>query len=145
VVANPSQLTLGNSTNLTARVTGGAGWIGYDWTATPVGCASRNASFIDCTPSETGTFVVTVVVNDSVGKSATNSTDVVVNASETSSTGSGSTLSPMGVYLFALVLGIVAAVVASVIVAVFLRRRSRRPPGPPLPVRPYVPPKQEQD
>lgn len=146
LVANPSTITLGNSSNLTALVTGGVGWFSYSWPVLPTGCSGLNQSSLNCTPSQTGLFTVTVTVTDSVGKSGSNSTTLQVNSSSSkgNSTGGSSTatgLSPYSVYLFALALGIVAAVVASLLVITFLRRRSRRPPGPLVPERPYIPPK----
>ena len=139
VVASPAFLTLGESTNLTAIVTGGVGWLNYSWVPLPIGCSARNRSGLNCTPSEAGKFTVGVKVTDSTGKFGSNSTQLVVNS--TSAAGSGNPLSPVSIYVLAGVIGVAAAVATAAVLTFFLRRR-RHPVGPLLPKRPYVPPPQ---
>lgn len=138
VTANPASLTLGNSTNLTAVVTGGAPWFHFNWTLLPVGCTGGNRSSLNCTPSEIGTFIVSVSVNDSGGRtSATNATSVVVSGKTSPASPA---LSATTLYVFAGVIGIAAAGITALVLVIFTRRRHRRPPPNAGPMNPYVPP-----
>lgn len=139
LLLNPSSIDFGASSNLTASVSGGTPWYVYNWTELPVGCSPSNRSSLNCTPTQRGTFTVTVIVNDSTGKG--------VRASKTLSVGVTPPASPLFGWnpftVFVLAGGIgVAAAVATTVVIVGLRRR--RPPGktPLVAVspHPYVPP-----
>ena len=141
-VASPSTLTLGNTTNLTALVTGGTPYFSFRWAPLPPGCSGQNFSSLDCTPDASGSFTVTVTVTDGQGQTASNSTTLVVQGA--SGSGSNGLLNPATLYLVAGIIGIVAAVATAVII-VLLGRRQRRPPRVvTLTESPYVPPPLEE-
>lgn len=141
VTASPSTLTLGEQTNLSASVTGysfGVTWSKYNWTVLPVGCDPGNQSNLNCTPSETGTFNVSVIVTDSANQSGIGAKLVTVTNPSSSSLFSAATL-----YLLSGVIGIVAAAVTAVVIVSYWRRRQRSEPVAPVPDSPYVPPERE--
>lgn len=137
---NPASLVLGNMSQFTGTVAQGTPWYHYDWTTLPPGCTSQNTSVLNCTPSEAGTFTITLVVTDSTGRTATNSSQLYV--STTGTTGSGGGSSPASdVYLFALAMGTLAAVATAIIFVLFMRQRRRRAPPMEFSPVPYVPPR----
>ncbi len=141
LVANPTQIVLGNQTVISGSISGGTPWFNFTWTALPTGCTSVNASSLNCTPSEAGTFTITLVVRDSLNKTGTNTTQIVVDTTGGPTAGGGSTSSP-ALFLFAGVMGTVAAVATAAVLALILRRRRRKSPPVMLPPRPYVPPQE---
>ena len=141
LVANPAEIMLGNKTVISGSVSGGTPWFNFSWTALPTGCTSVNASSLNCTPSEAGTFTITLVVRDSLNKTGTNTTQIVVDTTGGSTAGGGSTSSP-ALFLFAGVMGTVAAVATAAVLALIWRRRRRKSPPVMLPPRPYVPPQE---
>ncbi len=145
VVAGPTYLLLGNATDLLALTSGGRPWFTYSGSLLPPGCTTGNFSVLGCRPTSTGTFTASVIVTDSLGNTATNSTEVVVNQSA-SAASTGPFLSP-SLYLYADRSGVAAAVLTSGIIVWFLRRRRppSRPPPPPIPSsqRLYIPPTDE--
>lgn len=64
-----SAADVGQMLVLSAGVNGGAGTLSYQWTGLPTGCTSINAPALDCTPSASGTFFVTLRVTDAQGTS----------------------------------------------------------------------------
>lgn len=120
--ASPSNVTLGAKLVLIGDIGGGTGLFQVHYTGLPTGCASDNATVIQCTPSESGRFVIDLEVSDSVGaETSANATVVVVPASPPNGSAFAELLPPWA---------IAAAVVAAASVAVgalVLRRRSRRP------------------
>jgi DNA-binding beta-propeller fold protein YncE len=64
---SPSSLWVGNETTLRVSATDEYGWLTYSFVGLPGGCTSLNSSEFGCMPSETGEFVVTVIVTDSYG------------------------------------------------------------------------------
>jgi hypothetical protein len=74
-VADPSLISLGNSTTFTAKATGGLAPYSYAYTNLPTGCTSSNTSALLCKPTAIGTTTVTVKIADrmasSVSKTAT--------------------------------------------------------------------------
>ncbi len=73
-VAAPSSADLGETMTFAAQgLTGGTGSYSYLWTGLPVGCVSRNASTLACTPTAVGSGTVTLTVTDSNGVSADSS------------------------------------------------------------------------
>lgn len=56
-----------------------AGWVAYNYTELPPGCAPLNTSVLTCQPSRTGTFPVAVVLNDSDGTYVNETANVTVN------------------------------------------------------------------
>jgi YVTN family beta-propeller protein len=65
--AVPRVIDVGDSTNLTADVSGGVPPYSYSYTNLPSGCTSANLSTLQCIPSSAGTFLIQVFVNDSGG------------------------------------------------------------------------------
>jgi YVTN family beta-propeller protein len=62
--ATPRSITLGSSVTFAVSVIGGALPLGYSYANLPTGCTIQNVSSLTCTPSETGTWSVTVSVKD---------------------------------------------------------------------------------
>lgn len=85
----PSIVEIGSATIPTATLTvtarKGGGPSTYTYAGLPVGCITRNASTLNCTPSVSGTYAVRVYVNDSVGDSATATSTLLVVAALTTS------------------------------------------------------------
>jgi hypothetical protein len=76
--ATPSTVVLGNSTALAVVAAGGTGPYSYAYTGLPPGCSSGNAATLTCTPSQAGTYNVTVTVTASAGGSAQGSLALTV-------------------------------------------------------------------
>ena len=138
-MANPAQIVLGNETVISAVVSGGTPWFKYAWTALPTGCTSVNTSTLNCTPNEAGTFTITLVVTDSLNKTGSNTTQLVVAATSGSGAGGGSS-SSAALFLFAGAMGTVAALATATVLALIWRRRRRKAPPVMLSPAPYVPP-----
>lgn len=66
---SPGTIDLGTATSLSVVVGFGAPWASLQWQGLPAGCASSNASAISCTPTATGTYAVSLTVQDSNGVS----------------------------------------------------------------------------
>ncbi len=64
---NRGSLDLGQSTQLTASVRGGAGGMTYTWTNLPSGCSSLSQATLTCQPSTSGVAWLSVTANDSNG------------------------------------------------------------------------------
>lgn len=79
--ANPSSFIIGNQTTLDVVAAGGAPPYSYAYGGLPTGCGSLNLSQLNCTPTRTGVFSISVSVTDTLGKSANGSTTIYVNAS----------------------------------------------------------------
>lgn len=67
VTMAPAAIDLGQTTKLTAGVSGGSGGLSYAWSGLPPGCSASNLPTLSCTPSAAGSFWVTVAVTDSNG------------------------------------------------------------------------------
>ena len=78
--ASPNPDTQGATTTISATVTGGTPPYSYAYSGLPTGCTSSNASLLSCTPQTSGTFPVSLVVTDSVGKHAYANISLVVSA-----------------------------------------------------------------
>ncbi|MDE1819552.1 MAG: PKD domain-containing protein [Euryarchaeota archaeon] len=63
--ASPASLDLGQATTFVTNVNGGTGSYSYGWMALPPGCAAADTGTLVCTPTATGSFLVTVSVVDS--------------------------------------------------------------------------------
>ena len=61
-VAVPPTVDLGQSVTFTEDASGGIPPYTYEWSDLPLGCASQNSSRISCSPTENGSFYVTVLV-----------------------------------------------------------------------------------
>jgi hypothetical protein len=129
--ASPTNLTLGNSTTLVAEARGALP-LSFGYAGLPPGCASADSGVLNCTPTDTGRFVVTITVRDAEGRSATANTSFVVvpprtgpvqPANPVSSAGSGA-----GPVLLEAVLGVAFGALVSYAGVEFLltRRRTRQ-------------------
>jgi YVTN family beta-propeller protein len=105
----------------------GIGAFSYNYSGLPPGCASEDAPSITCTPTQVGTYHITVSVHDQVGDHQTHTVVVnVVPAKSSAGPGLGSFFS--GATGYALIGGIVAAVVIVGVLFVARSRRARPPP-----------------
>ncbi len=71
---NRTNFDLGESVLFWANATGGTGVFTFVYGGLPTGCASRNVTPLNCSPTALGTFGVTVTVQDTGGGHATSST-----------------------------------------------------------------------
>ena len=120
--ADPGTLVLGGTTNLSVTPAGGMGTYSYDYLVLPPGCSSADRPSILCTPNETGTFPVEVIVRDSTGHSAFGNLSVTISSPGGGGGGLGSLSS--GIPLTWVFVGVAAVAVAAI--AGFLLRPSRR-------------------
>jgi len=100
----------------------GFGAFTYNYTGLPPGCTSQNAARITCTPSQVGTYHITVSVHDQVGDHNTHTVVVNVVPAKTAPGFLGLT----GNTGYVVVGGSVAAVVIAVALFVRLSRRFKR-------------------
>ena len=71
-------VALGGSTFLWSTYAGAVGAITWTWAGLPTGCLTNNVSSMLCTPTQAGTFQVSLTATDSTGASNTVSTTFVV-------------------------------------------------------------------
>lgn len=83
LIANPSTLSLGNLTTITAEATGGVSPLAYRLTWTRGNCTEPVAAEWSCEPTATGVDVVTLDVSDAIGHTAQSSTTVIVLSAAT--------------------------------------------------------------
>ncbi|MCI4324001.1 MAG: hypothetical protein L3K03_08340 [Thermoplasmata archaeon] len=128
--AVPATITVGDYSTLTVGTHGGTSPLSYSYSGLPAGCAGSSASILNCTPSSSGTFNVTVTVTDAVGEHQTQSLVLTVNPLSGGSSpdhvnaqSSASPWLPIGIGILLL-----AAIVAA---AVLLARRRRSSPSEP--------------
>lgn len=105
----------------------------YSYSGLPPGCVSANTPELTCTPTEPGSYTVTVTVTDAAAAVSTSHTiilDVVTAPGSTHSPTQTSNTSSGNSYLGPLELGLAvgAAIGALVVVAVVVSRRRRRTP-----------------
>lgn len=85
-VASSNPDKVGSLTDLTVGTSGGTTPLTYSYVGLPGGCATVNAPSLNCTPTASGSFSVTVTVVDSLGKSATGKLNLTVTSSSTAPT-----------------------------------------------------------
>jgi YVTN family beta-propeller protein len=76
---SPNNIDLGMPVTFNTSTSGGLGSYAYAYSGLPAGCATQNTSSLSCTPNATGTFTITVYVNDSMGQSASEPISLRVN------------------------------------------------------------------
>jgi len=82
LLAHPSApLTLGRPLEVNATPSGGLRPYSYAWSGLPEGCSASDQPVLDCTPTKSGSFSVTVLVRDGLGEHQSSSVDVLVNPS----------------------------------------------------------------
>ena len=80
VLESPSApITLGQSVDLNARPSGGLGPYDFAWSGLPRGCPLADQSEIRCTPADSGSFSVSVTVQDTLGEHQSRSVTILVN------------------------------------------------------------------
>jgi DNA-binding beta-propeller fold protein YncE len=80
LTATPASIDVGQPTTLQATPSGGTPPYSYAYSSLPPGCTTANTSDLPCTPSSGGTYSPTVVVSDSGGHQASNTTVLVVTS-----------------------------------------------------------------
>ena len=120
LAADPSSISVNQSTTLTTTVSGGTPPYEYAYGGLPAGCATQSLASFSCIPTVAGSFTLTVTVTDAHGNSTQASTTLTV-AGPGSSSGSS----------WEWILVVVVVLVAVLIVFVVWRRRSRPPPPSP--------------
>jgi hypothetical protein len=70
-VLAPPPTVVGWALYLQATVTFGSGSPTYHWAGLPVGCPSVSSTYLNCTPTSSGSFSITISVEDSNGFKAT--------------------------------------------------------------------------
>jgi YVTN family beta-propeller protein len=82
VVASPSTVEVGSttaaSTTITVQAKSGEGSLTYSYIGLPPGCATRDTSSLDCTPTQSGTYTIRASVNNSDGFNVSGTTVLVV-------------------------------------------------------------------
>jgi hypothetical protein len=97
--ANPSgEISLGNATELSVQVSGGASPLSYQYSGLPPGCVSTNGSTLYCRPTSTGAYNVTATVTDAYGRSIQQSLELIVTGPGSPLTGT-SVVSPLRILL----------------------------------------------
>ncbi|MGC2035592.1 MAG: carboxypeptidase regulatory-like domain-containing protein [Thermoplasmata archaeon] len=125
--ANPSgEITLGNATELSVQVSGGAIPLSYQYSGLPSGCASTNGSTLYCRPTSAGAYNVTATVTDAYGRSDHQSLELIVTGPGSRLTGT-SVVSPLRMLLenWMILLPAVGAVLLAVGASIVWRRRTR--------------------
>ena len=133
IVATPAAPAVNTSMTLYVNVSGGAVPLRFTYTGLPAGCQSADQASLSCTPREAGNFSVNVSVQDNLGRSAQNSTTVVVSAGHSTShpppnpspTAPSPTVLGLPATLGYLVLAAIGVAVAGAVTAVLVRRRRR--------------------
>jgi YVTN family beta-propeller protein len=77
-VADPSAVPLGSGTTFHVLASGGVGPLSFRYQALPPGCATSNESSLACSPTLEGTYLVRIVVTDSVAHSVNATTTLSV-------------------------------------------------------------------
>lgn len=125
--ALPSEIQLGESTVLAVRTSGGAAPFNVSFAGLPLGCIGSNSLNLSCTPSDPGSFTITLTVHDAVQQVATAELRLIVDRPAIGGGGNG-TLGSRGFPLlpFGALIGAVALTVLVVLIVVAVRRRGRR-------------------
>lgn len=76
--ASPNPLDVGVTARIAVNVSGGVGAYSYSYTSLPPSCSSANSSLLDCTPSASGDYPVSVIVVDSKGERLSKTLDLEV-------------------------------------------------------------------
>lgn len=77
---NPNTIIIGESSTLTATVTGGTAPYTYSWVGLPISCVSSNTDTIICKPGTPNTYTITVNVTDAKGNVGSAFGTLVVNS-----------------------------------------------------------------
>jgi hypothetical protein len=119
--ASPSPVTVNSAVTFTVAAANGTTPFHYLFTGFPSGCSSANKATLTCTPSQTGTFSIEVIVRDTAGVQAT------ANLTLTVQSAAGPTF--LGLPLVEGLGILIPLIVVVALVAVLVVRRRRRPPA----------------
>ncbi len=126
--ASPSpNASVGAALTLVVEATGGTGPLTVGFQGLPPGCASSNVTSLPCTPTRSGTYVVTVTVTDRDGRAANSTLTLDLSGGPGGGGGGGLGTGPLSLDLTFELLGLV--VVVAVVALLLLRRRSTRGPA----------------
>ncbi len=123
ISVSPIPTALNGLLNVTAAISGGEAPFQYAWSGLPRGCASTNGPTVECRPTESGTFEVSVTIVDGLGAGASAVTNVTVTAAPGTSTNSIGTTELEEIFL------VIVAVAGAGIGLVARSRRRTRPPA----------------
>lgn len=138
-VDNPSTITLGQSTAISAVGSGGAKPYVFTYWANGTGCSFGSTGNNTCTPTVTGTFQLVVVLTDADGYSVHGSLTLTVNAAPATSGTSPSGF--LGLPTLDWIVVAVVAVIALVLGVLLVRRK----PSDPYPTQAWPPPEYPQN
>jgi YVTN family beta-propeller protein len=122
--SNASGTRVGQSIILTVKVANSTVPFGYSFGGLPGGCDSKNTSTLQCTPSASGSFTVTVTVKSPYGGVANGSLILTILAANVPS--GGSTPRSGGVPLFSIAVGVAIGMFAILLLLLFQQRRRDR-------------------
>ncbi len=80
--ASPPAVDINQAVSLSSTVTGGSGGFSYLWSGLPTGCTSTSVNPLNCTPTASGKFTISVQITDSNGLSSTSGTLTLVVAND---------------------------------------------------------------
>jgi hypothetical protein len=78
--ASPANVTVDENVTLTTNASGGWGYLNYNYSGLPPGCANDDSPTLLCAPTEVGGFYVGVFVSDAQGANATTTLLVLVGS-----------------------------------------------------------------
>ncbi len=133
LTATPASIAVGGTSVLATIASGGAPPYSYVYSGLPAGCATANSPSVNCVPSATGTFGVSVTVTDSSNATVTASATLTVTGPNPVPSSSG------GVPIWGWALVVVAILVVLALFFFFAARRKKKDPTP-EPVAPMAPP-----
>jgi hypothetical protein len=119
--AAPSPVTVNTAVTFTVTVANGTSPFHYQFVGFPAGCSSADKASLACTPSQTGSFSIQVIVRDSAGAQTT------ANLSLSVQSASGPTF--LGLPLVEGLAILIPLILVVAIVAFLVVRRRRRPPA----------------
>jgi hypothetical protein len=120
----PQSVQEGHPLTISVAIAGGSGDEAYSWSGLPAGCSGTGAT-ISCTPTEAGSFQVSVGANDSNGYGALSPVSTLV---VTPSPGAPTFIGLPATEGYAVLGGVFAAVLLTVAIAVILGRRRKALP-----------------
>jgi PKD repeat protein len=123
LAATAAEIPLGASDSIAATVTGGQGAYALRWTAVPAGCRESGLVELNCTPTTTGQFAVSLTVTDSQGLSGNATTAFAVGQEYGIHTGGPSQTAAGGIPASVAWGAVVAAALIAVAIGVVIGRR----------------------
>jgi PKD repeat protein len=131
LTAVAAEIPLGASDSIAATVTGGQGAYALRWTDVPAGCRESGLVELNCTPTSTGQFAVSLTVTDSRGVSGNATAAFAVGEEYGIHTGGPSQTAAGGIPASVAWGAVVAATLIAVAIGVVIGRRGRGGPPPP--------------